>query len=70
MKRLDNDGSTMIEYALIAALISVVAINAFRNVSNAIGGQSNSVSSKVCDALNDRPKAENEQVNPNQQQTS
>ena len=54
MKHLDNNGSTMIEYALIAALISVVAINAFRGVSNAIGGKSDSVASEVCNALNDK----------------
>lgn len=51
MKRLDNHGATLIEYALVVSLITITVIVSIKNLSNAIGGRSNSVSSKVTGAL-------------------
>lgn len=51
MQRLDNHGATLIEYALVVSLITITAIASMRGLSNAIGGRSNSVSSKVTGAL-------------------
>jgi pilus assembly protein Flp/PilA len=46
--RRDEKGATVIEYALIAALISVAAIAAF----SFVGGSVNSVMTNVNSALN------------------
>lgn len=51
MKRSDNHGATLIEYALVVSLITITVIASIKNLSNAIGGRSNSVSSKVTVAL-------------------
>ena len=51
MQRLDNHGATLIEYALVVSLITITVIASMRSLSNAIGGRSNSVSSKVTGAL-------------------
>jgi pilus assembly protein Flp/PilA len=43
----NEKGATAIEYALIAALISVAAIVAFTAVGNGIGDTMNNVSNKL-----------------------
>lgn len=45
--RKDEKGATAIEYALIAALISVAAIAAFTSVGEQISGTMNTVSGKL-----------------------
>tara|TARA_R110001599_G_scaffold9518_3_gene47182 strand:+ start:3511 stop:3693 length:183 start_codon:yes stop_codon:yes gene_type:complete len=48
--RRDEKGATVIEYALIAALISVAAIGAFSLLGTQVGATMNSVESKLTTA--------------------
>jgi len=48
--RRDEKGATVIEYALIAALISVAAIAAFSFLGNKVSNTMNSVGSKMTTA--------------------
>ena len=45
--RRDEKGATVIEYALIAALISVAAIVAFQTLGTKVGNTMNNVTSKM-----------------------
>ncbi len=45
--RGDTEGATMIEYALIAGLISVVAIVALTSVGTGVTGKMNSVATEL-----------------------
>lgn len=45
--RSDEKGATVIEYALIAALVAVVAIAGFRLVGNNVGSKMNAIGSAV-----------------------
>ena len=54
MKCLGNRGATLIEYALVVSLIVITAVAGMKGVSNSIAGQSNSVSSKITNAFNQK----------------
>ncbi len=46
----DESGATAIEYALIAALISIAAILAMRNTGEQVGGTFDDVATTLTDA--------------------
>ena len=54
MKCLGNRGATLIEYVLVVSLIVITAIGGMKGLSNSIAGQSNSVSSKITNAFDQK----------------
>lgn len=47
----DNKGVTAIEYTLIAALVGVASITAYRTIGNTVGNTLNSISTTIAGTL-------------------
>lgn len=48
----DRSGATAIEYGLLVAMVTVVSLGAFVYLGQKVGGQHDSVASRVTSALN------------------